>query len=87
MARSLNEIETIFNEALQQGLKDKLRGHAPTRGSGGGPKEAYRERALHDALPQRSSKGNKHMAINLVTKFAPYTDEQFSTESKKSLLY
>lgn len=26
------------------------------------------------------------MAINLVTKFAPYTDEQFSTESKKSLL-
>ena len=26
------------------------------------------------------------MAINLVTKFQPYTDEQFSTESKKSLL-
>lgn len=26
------------------------------------------------------------MAIDLVTKFAPYTDEQFSTESKKSLL-
>lgn len=26
------------------------------------------------------------MAINLVTKFAPYTDEQFSTESKKSML-
>lgn len=26
------------------------------------------------------------MAINLVTKFAPYTDEQFSTESKKSIL-
>ena len=26
------------------------------------------------------------MAINLVTKFAPYVDEQFSTESKKSLL-
>lgn len=26
------------------------------------------------------------MAIELVTKFAPYTDEQFSTESKKSLL-
>lgn len=26
------------------------------------------------------------MAISLVTKFAPYTDEQFSTESKKSLL-
>lgn len=50
MAQSLNEIETIFNEALQQGLKDKLRGHAPTRGSGGGLKEAYRERALHDAF-------------------------------------
>ena len=26
------------------------------------------------------------MAIDLVTKFQPYTDEQFSTESKKSLL-
>lgn len=26
------------------------------------------------------------MAIELATKFAPYTDEQFSTESKKSLL-
>ncbi len=26
------------------------------------------------------------MAIDLVTKFAPYVDEQFSTESKKSLL-
>lgn len=26
------------------------------------------------------------MAINLVTKFQPYTDEQFSTESKKALL-
>ncbi len=26
------------------------------------------------------------MPIDLVTKFAPYTDEQFSTESKKSLL-
>ena len=26
------------------------------------------------------------MAIDLVTKFAPYTDEQFATESKKSLL-
>ena len=26
------------------------------------------------------------MAINLVTKFLPYVDEQFSTESKKSLL-
>ncbi len=26
------------------------------------------------------------MAINLVTKFMPYVDEQFSTESKKSLL-
>lgn len=26
------------------------------------------------------------MAINLATKFAPYTDEQFSTESKKALL-
>lgn len=26
------------------------------------------------------------MAINLVTKFIPYVDEQFSTESKKSLL-
>lgn len=26
------------------------------------------------------------MAINLVTKFVPYVDEQFSTESKKSLL-
>lgn len=26
------------------------------------------------------------MAIELVTKFAPYTDEQFSTESKKALL-
>lgn len=26
------------------------------------------------------------MAIDLVTKFAPYTDEQFTTESKKSLL-
>lgn len=26
------------------------------------------------------------MAIDLVTKFAPYTDEQFSTESRKSLL-
>lgn len=26
------------------------------------------------------------MAIDLVTKFAPYTDEQFSAESKKSLL-
>ena len=26
------------------------------------------------------------LAIDLVTKFAPYTDEQFSTESKKSLL-
>ena len=26
------------------------------------------------------------MAINLATKFAPYTDEQFTTESKKSLL-
>lgn len=26
------------------------------------------------------------MAIDLATKFAPYTDEQFSTESKKSLL-
>lgn len=26
------------------------------------------------------------MAISLVTKFAPYVDEQFSTESKKSLL-
>ena len=26
------------------------------------------------------------MAINLVTKFQPYVDEQFSTESKKSLL-
>ena len=26
------------------------------------------------------------MAINLTTKFQPYTDEQFSTESKKSLL-
>lgn len=26
------------------------------------------------------------MAIELVTKFSPYTDEQFSTESKKSLL-
>ena len=26
------------------------------------------------------------MAIDLTTKFAPYTDEQFSTESKKSLL-
>lgn len=26
------------------------------------------------------------MAINLVTEFQPYTDEQFSTESKKSLL-
>ena len=26
------------------------------------------------------------MAINLVTKFQPYTDEQFSTESKKALI-
>ncbi len=26
------------------------------------------------------------MAIDLVTKFLPYVDEQFSTESKKSLL-
>ena len=26
------------------------------------------------------------MAIELVTKFLPYVDEQFSTESKKSLL-
>ena len=26
------------------------------------------------------------MAVDLVTKFAPYTDEQFATESKKSLL-
>lgn len=26
------------------------------------------------------------MAIDLVTKFAPYTDEQFKNESKKSLL-
>ena len=26
------------------------------------------------------------MAIDLATKFAPYTDEQFTTESKKSLL-
>ena len=26
------------------------------------------------------------MAISLVTKFLPYVDEQFSTESKKSLL-
>ena len=26
------------------------------------------------------------MAIELTTKFAPYTDEQFSTESRKSLL-
>lgn len=26
------------------------------------------------------------MAINLTTKFAPYTDEQFSTESKKTLV-
>lgn len=26
------------------------------------------------------------MAINLATKFQPYTDEQFSTESKKALL-
>ena len=26
------------------------------------------------------------MAIDLVTKFAPYTDEQFRIESKKSLL-
>lgn len=26
------------------------------------------------------------MAINLVTKFQPYTDEQFSTESKKALV-
>lgn len=26
------------------------------------------------------------MAINLATKFAPYTDEQFTTESKKALL-
>ena len=26
------------------------------------------------------------MAIDLVTKFLPYVDEQFSTESKKSLI-
>ena len=25
------------------------------------------------------------MAINLVTKFLPYVDEQFTTESKKSI--
>ena len=31
-------------------------------------------------------KGLIELAIDLVTKFAPYTDEQFSTESKKSLL-
>jgi len=50
MEQSLERVAAVFNNAVHQGLKDKLRCEVPTRGAATSSKEIDREKALRDAF-------------------------------------
>jgi hypothetical protein len=50
LEQSMAEVSRIFNEAVQQGVKERLRGNTPVMGCGYGGKALDREKALRDAF-------------------------------------
>lgn len=55
--KSFEAVTSVFNEAVMQGVKMRLAGRPPIRGTGSSSKEISREKALHDAFAPKARYG------------------------------